>query len=111
MNKKKIIRELIFSYRSLKEDFDCIENEKKKNEDTIYQLEKKVEQLSDDFAYETEDLQKKLDRKTDECNDLINELREVVKDRENDEDVIYDLTDRIQDLETLIKENLSEHAI
>ena len=99
MNKKKIIRELIFSYRSLKEDFDCIENEKK------------VEQLSNDFAYETEDLQKKLDRKTDECNDLINELREVVKDRENDEDVIYDLTDRIQDLETLIKENLSEHAI
>ena len=99
MNKKKIIRELIFSYRSLKEDFDCIENEKK------------VEQLSNDFAYETEDLQKKLDRKTDECNDLINELREVVKDRENDEDVIYNLTDRIQDLETLIKENLSEHAI
>ena len=107
MNKKKIMRKLIFLCRSLKEDHDVLKTEKEELENEVYNLRNKLDDLTD----ETEDLQKKFDIKTNECNDLIDELREIVKDRENDEDVIYNLTDRIQNLENLIRENLSEHAI
>lgn len=107
MNNKKIMRKLIFLYRSLKEDYSVLETEKEELESEVYNLKNKLDDLTD----ETEDLQNQFYIKTNECNDLIDELREIVKDRENDEDVIYNLTDRIQDLENLIREKLSEHAI